>query len=205
MNTWIEGPTPRPKSRGCFPSGCLLFAGLFLLLGAAFLGGGLFGMHYFVAATHISDVPQSVLSPAEEQETEQRWREFEEKARNGARAEVEFTRAEMEHLVTMNRGRAYLAVAAGNGHVRFSIPLGRIGFIGRHVSVARWIDELAQQIRITRLQIDPDRVLLEANGGAATPAPTPAPFPSVTPPAAEQQPTPSTNPDALTTASPVLW
>jgi hypothetical protein len=201
MNNWIEGPAPRRKNRGCFPTGCFFFVGLFALLAVAFFAGGLFGMRYVIVATKMSDLPQSLLSPAEQQSVEQRWEDFERRARNGEGTTAEFTTGEWDHVLAMQHRTARLAIATNSGRVRFDIPLGRIGFAGHHLQLGAFLDDLSANTRVTQLKIDGNRVIVQVNGGEVA---APAPIPQFTPsPTAVPAETSSPNADALTTASPV--
>ncbi|HEX8280360.1 MAG TPA: hypothetical protein VF551_03200 [Chthoniobacterales bacterium] len=167
-------PPPR-RAAGCFGIGCLSFAGFFLFLGVAFVGGGIWAVHH-LRQNYSSTAPLSLAqlnaapedesarddAPFNEQETavptppalesapvpppprppranrsgeavERRWKAFERAARRGERARIELTDDEINALLTNDpdlRGKALVDIRGNVGHVRVSIPLDKLVFMG---------------------------------------------------------------------------
>ncbi len=145
MNGWVEAPPPR-KGLGCFARGCLILVVFGIVLAFACLAGLYWGIQrhsaivhgiYWLAKTHsISEapapVPQFAASDEQIQATQERWQDFEQKARAGQPAEIELTADDINTLIAANRDarwKAFVSIAGNRLRIQASVPLGE--FLGR--------------------------------------------------------------------------
>jgi hypothetical protein len=145
MNGWVEAPPPR-KGLGCFARGCLILVVFGIVLAIACLGGLYWGLQrhsaivhsiFWLAKTHsISEapapVPQFAASAEQIQATQERWRDFKQKARAGQPAEIELTADDINTLIAANRDarwKAFVSIAGNRLRIQASVPLGE--FWGR--------------------------------------------------------------------------
>ena len=145
MNGWVEAPPPR-KGLGCFARGCLILVVFGIVLAIACLGGLYWGLQrhsaivhsiFWLAKTHsISEapapVPQFAASAEQIQATQERWRDFKQKARAGQPAEIELTADDINTLIAANRDarwKAFVSIAGNRLRIQASVPLGE--FLGR--------------------------------------------------------------------------
>jgi hypothetical protein len=145
MNGWVEAPPPR-KSLGCFARGCLILIVFGIVLAIACFAGLYWGFErhsaivhgiYWLAKTRsIAEAPASVpeFVPSDEQiqTAEERWQDFEQKARAGQAAEIELTADDINSLIAVNRNarwKAFVSIERNRLQLRASIPLGE--FLGR--------------------------------------------------------------------------
>ncbi len=159
MNTQTVPPPPRAGT-GCLGIGCLAFIGFFLFLAVAFVGGAFWALHHVrqnYSSTEPLVLPEfsenSVALPAPSptpalpngnaaplpalpvpvEPVERRWKAFEKAARRHEKARIELSANEINALLAGSRntrGKAFVTVANGVGHVQVSIPLKNIIFMG---------------------------------------------------------------------------
>jgi len=145
MNTWVEAPPPR-RGLGCFARGCLILLAFGVVLAIACAAGLFWGFQrhsavvhgiYWLAKTHsISEAPEPVpefaASDEQIQQTQERWRDFEQKKRAGQPAEIELTAHDINTLIAVNRGarwKVFVSIEANRMRIQASAPLGE--FLGR--------------------------------------------------------------------------
>jgi hypothetical protein len=145
MNGWVEAPPPR-RGLGCFARGCLILVVFGVVLAIACLGGLYWGLQrhsaivhsiFWLAKTHsISEAPAPVpeFAAADEQiqATQERWRDFKQKARAGQPAEIELAADDINTLIAANRDarwKAFVSIAGNRLRIQASVPLGE--FLGR--------------------------------------------------------------------------
>jgi hypothetical protein len=136
MNTWIE-PPPQKRGMGCLGKGCLLVAGLALLLTAAFIIGSYVGVRYVVTSSKPRELPAVTPAPEVQQESRARWDQFEQATRAQEPAHVEYTADQLNQLIAANRkarGRGFVTIENNVAHVQVSIPLEKVGFRGRYLN-----------------------------------------------------------------------
>ena len=152
MATVIEQPPPQPKSGlgCCLGKGCLILVCLFVFLILALVCGAYFGLQTFTS-TEPRQLPQVETSEEKQQEVLQRWDNFENavheyRANSGtaevnpqpqtatvpnepaAKPRIELTAGDINQMISANRhsrGRAFVSIADGVGHVAVSIPTPR--------------------------------------------------------------------------------
>jgi hypothetical protein len=145
MNTWVEAP-PRRKGLGCFARGCLIFLVFAIVLGIACVGGVFWGLHrhsalfygtYWLAKTRsLAEAPVAVPeftgSDQQLQAVQERWQEFEQKARAAQPAEIELTADDINSMIAASRdlrGKIFVSIIGSEVRVQTSVPLGE--FLGR--------------------------------------------------------------------------
>ena len=160
MATVIEQPRPQPNPGlgCCLGKGCLILACLFLFLLLALVCGAYFGLKTFTS-TEPRELPQVETSEAQQQEVLQRWDKFEnavheDRANSGiadvnpqptqtpattvpnepaAKPRIELTAGDINQMISANRhsrGKAFVSIADGVGHVALSIPMPRRARLG---------------------------------------------------------------------------
>jgi hypothetical protein len=145
MNTWVEAPPPR-KGLGCFGRGCLILLVFLIVLAIACFAGMYWGLHhhsalfygsYWLAKTRsIAEAPTPVpeFSPSDQQiqRVQERWQEFEQKARAGQPAEIELSADDINALIATSedlRGKLFVSIDGDLPRLQASLPIG--GFLGR--------------------------------------------------------------------------
>jgi hypothetical protein len=145
MNGWVEAPPPR-RGLGCFARGCLILVGFGVVLAIACLAGLYWGLQrhsaivhgiFWLAKTHsISEapapVPEFAASDEQIQATQERWRDFKQKARAGQPAEIELTADDLNSLIAANWDpgwKAFVSIEGNQLRLQSSLPLGE--FFGR--------------------------------------------------------------------------
>jgi hypothetical protein len=131
---------------GCFARGCLILVVFGVVLALACLGGLYWGLQrhsaivhgiFWLAKTHsISEapapVPEFAASDEQVQATQERLRDFKQKARAGQPAEIELTADDINTLIAANRDarrKAFVSIAGNRLRIQASVPLGE--FLGR--------------------------------------------------------------------------
>lgn len=157
MATVIEQQPPQPKSGlgCCLGKGCLILVCLFAFLTLALICGAYFGLQTFTS-TEPRQLPQVETSEEKQQEVLQRWDNFENavhdyRANSGtaevnpqpqtttvpnepaAKPRIELTAGDINQMISANRhsrGKAFVSIADGVGHVAVSIPTPRKARLG---------------------------------------------------------------------------
>jgi hypothetical protein len=160
MATVIEQPPqPKPGLGCCLGKGCLILVCLFIFLLLALVCGAYFGLQTFTS-TEPRELPQVETSEEKQQEVSQRWHNFENsvreyKANSGvadvnpqpppsqttttvpnepaAKPRIELTAGDINQMISANRhsrGKAFVSIADGVGHVSVSIPTPRKARLG---------------------------------------------------------------------------
>ena len=156
MATVVEQPPqPKPGLGCCLGKGCLILACLCIFLILALVCGAYFGLQTFTS-TEPRQLPQVETSEEKQQEVLQRWDNFENavqeyRANSGtagvnpqpqattvpnepaAKPRIELTAGDINQIISANRhsrGRAFVSIADGVGHVSVSIPTPRKARIG---------------------------------------------------------------------------
>jgi hypothetical protein len=142
MNGWVEAPPPR-KGLGCFARGCLILVVFGIVLAIACFAGFYWGFErhsavvygiYWLAKTHsIAEAPAPVpeFTPSDEQvqAAQERWQDFEQKARAGQAAEIELTADDINSLIAVNRNarrKAFVSIEQNRLQLQASVPLGEL-------------------------------------------------------------------------------
>lgn len=142
MNTWVEAP-PRQKSLGCFGRSCLLLLVFAIALAIACFAGMYWGFHrhsalfygsYWLAKTRSlaqapTPVPEFSASDRQIQSVQERWQDFEQKARAGQPAEIELTGDDINSFIATNRdtrGKLFASIEGNQLHLQASVPLGEV-------------------------------------------------------------------------------
>jgi hypothetical protein len=142
MNGWVEAPPPR-KGLGCFARGCLILVVFGIVLAIACFAGFYWGFQrhsavvygiYWLAKTHsIAEAPAPVpeFTPSDEQvqTAQERWQEFEQKARAGQAAEIELTADDINSLIAVNRNarwKVFVSIEQNRLQLQTSVPLGEL-------------------------------------------------------------------------------
>lgn len=142
MNTWVEAP-PRQKGLGCFGRGCLILSVFAIVLAIACFAGMYLGFHrhsalfygsYWLAKTRSlaqapTPVPEFSASERQIQTVQERWQDFEEKARAGQPAEIELTGDDINSFIATNRntrGKVFASIDGNQLHLQASVPLGEV-------------------------------------------------------------------------------
>ena len=145
MNTWVE-PPPRRQGLGCFARGCLILLVFAIVLAIACFAGMYWGFQrhsaivhgiYWLAKTHSiaeapAPVPEFNASENQIQSVQERWEDFEQKARAGQPSEIELTADDINTLIVTNRdtrGKVFVSIDGSQVRLQASIPFGEL--IGR--------------------------------------------------------------------------
>jgi hypothetical protein len=145
MNTWVE-PPPRRKGLGCFARGCLTLSIFAIVLAIAGFAGLYWGLHrnsalfygsYWLAKTRSlaqapTPVPEFNASDQQIQLVQERWEDFEQKARAGQPAEIELSADDINALIAASegtRGKVFVSINGNQLRLQVSVPMG--GFLGR--------------------------------------------------------------------------
>jgi hypothetical protein len=145
MNTWVEAP-PRRKGLGCFARGCLILLVFAIVLAIACFAGMYWGLHrnsalfygsYWLAKTRSfaeapTPVPEFSASEQQVQSFQERWQDFEQKARAGQPAEIELSGEDINSLIETSeemRGKVFASIESNQLRFQASLPIG--GFLGR--------------------------------------------------------------------------
>ena len=145
MNTWVE-PPPRRKAPGCFGRGCLILLVFVIVLAIAGLVGMYWGLHrhsalfygsYWMAKTRsLAEAPTPVpeFNPSNQQIqlVQERWQEFEQKARADQSAEIELSADDINALIAASedvRGKVFASIDRDQLRLQMSVPIGQ--FFGR--------------------------------------------------------------------------
>jgi hypothetical protein len=140
MNGWIEAPPPR-RGLGCFARGCLILVVFGVVLALACFAGLYWGSQrhsaithgiYWLAKTHSiaeapAPVPEFAASDEQIQAIEERWHEFEQRARAGQTAEIVLTADDINTLIAANRDprwKAFVSMEENRLRLQASVPLG---------------------------------------------------------------------------------
>jgi hypothetical protein len=139
MNTWVEAP-PRQKGLGCYGRGCLILLVFAIVLAIACFAGMYWGLHrhsalfygsYWLAKTRSlaqapTPVPEFSASERQIQSVQERWQDFEQKARAGQPAEIELTGDDINSFIATNRdtrGKVFASIEGNQLHFQASVPL----------------------------------------------------------------------------------
>ncbi len=142
MNTWVEAP-PRQKGLGCFGRGCLILLVFAIVLAIACFAGMYWGFHrhsalfygsYWLAKTRSlaqapTPVPEFSASDRQIQSVQERWQDFEQKARAGQPAEIELTGDDINSFIATNRdtrGKVFASIEGNQLRLQASVPLGEV-------------------------------------------------------------------------------
>lgn len=142
MNTWVEAP-PRQKGLGCFGRGCLILLVFAIVLAIACFAGMYLGFHrhsalfygsYWLAKTGSlaqapTPVPEFSASDRQIQGVQERWQDFEQKARAGQPAEIELTGDDINSFFATNRdtrGKVFASIEGNQLRLQVSVPLGDV-------------------------------------------------------------------------------
>jgi hypothetical protein len=142
MNTWVEAP-PRQKGLGCFGRGCLILLVFAIVLAIACFAGMYWGFHrhsalfygsYWLAKTRSlaqapTPVPEFSASDRQIQSVQERWQDFEQKARAGQPAEIELTGDDINSFIATNRdtrGKLFASIEGNQLSLQASVPLGEV-------------------------------------------------------------------------------
>src|SRR5437763_1342713 len=145
MNTRVEAP-PRRKGLGCFARGCLILLTFAIVLAIAGFAGLYWGLHrnstlfygsYWLAKTRSlaeapTPVPKFNASDQQIQLVQERWQDFEQKARAGQAAEIELTADDINSLIATTgnaRGKVFVSIDGNQLRLQASVPIGE--FLGR--------------------------------------------------------------------------
>ena len=145
MNTWVEAPPPR-KGLGCFGRGCLILLVFLIVLAIAGFAGMYWGLHrhsalfygsYWMAKTRSlaeapTPVPESNPSNQQIQLVQERWQDFEQKARAEQSAEIELSADDINALIAASedvRGKVFASIDRDQLRLQMSVPIGK--FFGR--------------------------------------------------------------------------
>lgn len=145
MNTWVEAP-PRRKGLGCFARGCLTLSIFAIVLAIAGFAGLYWGLHrnsalfygsYWLAKTRSlaqapTPVPEFNASGQQIQLVQERWQDFEQKARGGQAAEIELSADDINALIATSedaRGKVFVSIDGNQLRLQASVPIGE--FLGR--------------------------------------------------------------------------
>ncbi len=145
MNTWVEAP-PRRKGLGCFARGCLILLTFAIVLAIAGFAGLYWGLHrnsalfygsYWLAKTRSlaeapTPVPEFNASDQQIQLVQERWEDFEQKARAGQAAEIELSGDDINALIATTenvRGKVFASIDGSQLRLQVSLSIG--GFLGR--------------------------------------------------------------------------
>jgi hypothetical protein len=145
MNTWVEAP-PRQKRLGCFARGCLILLLFVVVLVIACVAGVFWGFQrysaiahgiYWLGKTHSiaeapAPVPEFTGSDSQIQSLNERWQDFEQKARADQPAEIQLTADDINAVIAANhdvRGKVFVSIDGNQLHVQVNVPLG--DFLGR--------------------------------------------------------------------------
>ena len=145
MNTWVEAP-PRRKGLGCVARGCLILLIFAVVLAIACFAGMYWGLHrhsalfygsYWLAKTRSiaeapTPVPEFNASNQQIERVQERWQDFEQKARAGQAAEIELSADDINAMIAMTEGvhgKVFASIDGDQLRLQASAPIG--GFLGR--------------------------------------------------------------------------
>ena len=145
MKTWVEAP-PRRKGLGCFARGCLILLTFAIVLAIAGFAGLYWGLHrnsalfygsYWLAKTRSlaeapTPVPEFNASDQQIQLVQERWEDFQQKARAGQAAEIELSGDDINALIATTenvRGKVFASIDGSQLRLQVSLSIG--GFLGR--------------------------------------------------------------------------
>jgi hypothetical protein len=152
-------PPPQPKEGlgCCLGKGCLIFVIFLVFLATVFVVGGFLGLRTFTS-TAPRELPQIATTEEQQQAVLQRWENFENAVRERraapepgesstqtttpnqppANPTIEMTGDDINQIIASNRharGRAFVSIADGVGHVAVSLPISKkTGFKGRYLN-----------------------------------------------------------------------
>ena len=152
-------PQPSPGLGCCLSKGCLILVVFFAFLAVVFVVGGFLGLRTFTS-TEPRELPQVATSEEQQQAVLQRWDNFENTVQERRAAPesveanpqtqtttpnqaspnptIELTADDINQLISANhrsRGKAFVSIENGAGHVAVSIPISRkAGFSGRYLN-----------------------------------------------------------------------
>ena len=153
-----QQPQPNPGLGCCLGKGCLILVCLLIFLVLALVCGAYFGLKTFTS-TEPRELPHVETSEAQQQEVLQRWDNFENevheyRSNSGiadvnpqptqtpattvpnqppAKPRIELTAGDINQMISANRhsrGKAFVSIAGGVGHVSVSIPMPRRARMG---------------------------------------------------------------------------
>src|SRR5512133_2551560 len=142
MNTWVEAP-PRRKGLGCFARGCLILLTFAIVLAIAGFAGLYWGLYrhsalfygsYWLAKTRSlaeapTPVPEFNASDQQIQLVQERWEDFEQKARAGQAAEIELSGDDINALIATTgnaRGKVFVSIDGNQLRLQASVPIGEL-------------------------------------------------------------------------------
>jgi len=145
VNTWVEAP-PRRKGLGCVARGCLILLIFAIVLAIACFAGMYWGLHrhsalfygsYWLAETRSiaeapTPVPEFNASNQQIERVQERWQDFEQKARAGQAEEIELSADDINAVIAMTegvRGKVFASIDGDQLRLQASAPIG--GFLGR--------------------------------------------------------------------------
>jgi hypothetical protein len=164
MPTVIEQPPqPRPGLGCCLGKGCLILVVFFFFLMIALCVGAYFGLRTFTS-DEPRELPPVATSEEQQQEVLQRWDTFENAVHENrnktesavpdvtpqsqattvpnqpaANPQIELTGGDINQMIAANRhsrGKAFVSIDDGVGHVAVSIPISKkTGFSDRYLNV----------------------------------------------------------------------
>lgn len=152
-------PQPREGLGCCLGKGCLILAIFLTFLATVFVVGGFLGLRTFTS-TDARQLPPVETSEEKQQAVLQRWDNFDNAVHERRAAPesseanpqtqttrpnepasnptIEMTADDINQLIASNRhsrGRAFVSIENGVGHVAISIPISRkAGFSGRYIN-----------------------------------------------------------------------
>jgi len=145
VNTWVEAP-PRRKGLGCVARGCLILLIFAIVLAIACFAGMYWGLHrhsalfygsYWLAETRSiaeapTPVPEFNASNQQIERVQERWQDFEQKARAGQAEEIELSADDINAVIAMTEGvhgKVFASIDGDQLRLQASAPIG--GFLGR--------------------------------------------------------------------------
>jgi len=181
------GPS-RPRSGGCLGKGCLVLAGLAVLLAVALAAGALWGIQRLrqtYSATEQLTLPtasgsvgietsasdHSAVTPEQLRQVQTRWESFQRAGLRREQARLELTPAEINALIQADpelRGKAFVSIDNNVARVRVSIPLNEFllmegRYLNGEATVAASADGDPTKARISDIvlanQTVPDNIL----------------------------------------------
>ncbi len=152
-------PQPQPGLGCCLGKGCLILVALLIFLVFALAAGGYFGLRTFTSEKP-RNLPPVETSEAQQQAVLQRWDNFENAVheqraapeptetnpqnpttvpnQSAAKPSIELTAGDINQMIAANRrsrGKAYVTIENGVGHVSLSIPIPKkMNFSGRYLN-----------------------------------------------------------------------
>jgi hypothetical protein len=158
-----QPPQPKPGLGCCLGKGCLILIVFFFFLVIALCVGGYFGLRTFTS-NEPRELPAVATSEEQQQEVLQRWDNFENAVHENrnrtesgvadvdpqsqattvpnqpaANPRIELTGGDINQMIAANRrsrGKAFVSIEDGVGHVAVSIPISKkTGFSDRYLNV----------------------------------------------------------------------